>query len=206
MKESFTHRKDKRIMIMWFCTRRSCVTLLDKGDWAGIGLFLVSDPFAEGSVLLQDQYPKLLIGTWDAGEQVVQYVDEGRILFAVDQVPYLQGYLAVRLLAWYAHTKQSLFTKLFESGPLFIYEAPSSEIQTCKGSSLMFVQNLSFGSSASVWTGISWHASRTVFAFYWLDGEKSRGADCSRFAANLSHHYLYWYHNSCHHYHPPQFG
>lgn len=104
----------------------------EEGDWAGIGLLLVSDPFAEGSVLLQGQHPKLLIGAFDSGEKVVQYVDEGKILFAVDQQPYLQGYLAVRLLAWYAHTKQSLFTHMFESGPQFIYEAPSAELQECQ--------------------------------------------------------------------------
>lgn len=104
----------------------------DEGDWAGIGLLLVSDPFAEGSVLLQDQHPKLLIGAFDSGQQVVQYVDEGRILFAVDQQPYLQGYLSVRLLAWYAHTKQSLYTHALESGPQFIYEAPSAELQACQ--------------------------------------------------------------------------
>lgn len=104
----------------------------EEGDWAGIGLLLVSDPFAEGSVLLQDQHPKLLIGAFDSGEKVVKYVDEGRILFAVDQQPYLQGYLAVRLLAWYAHTKQSLMTHMFESGPQFILKGPSPELQTCQ--------------------------------------------------------------------------
>lgn len=104
----------------------------EEGDWDGIGLLLVSDPFAEGSVLLQDQHPKLLIGAFDSGEKVVSYVDEGRILFAVDQQPYIQGYLAVRLLAWHAHTKQGLVTRLFESGPQFIEEGPSAELQECQ--------------------------------------------------------------------------
>ena len=104
----------------------------EEGDWEGIGFLLVSDPFAEGSVLLQDQHPKLLIGAFDSGEKVVQYVEEGRVLFAVDQQPYLQGYLAVRLLAWFAHTKQSLLPHVFESGPQFIEEGPSAELQVCQ--------------------------------------------------------------------------
>ena len=104
----------------------------EEGDWDGIGFLLVSDPFAEGSVLLQDEHPGLLIGAFDSGEKVVQYVADGRVLYAVDQQPYLQGYLAVRLLAWYAHTKQSLLSHLFESGPQFIYEGPSPELKTCQ--------------------------------------------------------------------------
>src|SRR5690606_8632945 len=43
------------------------------------------------------------LGTFDVSSDVLQLIEDGKILFAIDQQPYSQGYLPVVLLALRAH-------------------------------------------------------------------------------------------------------
>jgi simple sugar transport system substrate-binding protein len=46
----------------------------------------------------------LLFGTFDLGPDILGAVRDGDILFAIDQLPYMQGYLAVTLMVKYLET------------------------------------------------------------------------------------------------------
>jgi simple sugar transport system substrate-binding protein len=50
---------------------------------------------------VRDADSKARLATFDLSKDVIQEIKEGKILFAVDQQPYLQGYLPVQLLYLY---------------------------------------------------------------------------------------------------------
>ncbi|MGG7377486.1 hypothetical protein ACQ7B2_01375, partial [Escherichia coli] len=61
------------------------------------------------------------VGTFDLGPDVIQAVRDGRLLFAVDQQPYLQGYLPVVMLVQRA--RYGLFPDeggVIATGPHFV--------------------------------------------------------------------------------------
>jgi simple sugar transport system substrate-binding protein len=68
-----------------------------------------------------DPSGKILAATFDLGPEVLDAVRNGRLLFAVDQQPYLQGYLPVVLLAQRA--RYGLFPAqgdVIPTGPNFV--------------------------------------------------------------------------------------
>lgn len=82
---------------------------------------------ATGSVLAQDAIKradlagKVRIGTFDLGPDVLAAVRDGHLLFAVDQQPFLQGYLPVMMLAQRA--RYGLFPAqgdVIPTGPHFV--------------------------------------------------------------------------------------
>ena len=52
-----------------------------------------------------DRLGRIAVGTFDLTPEVLAAVRDGQLLFAIDQQPYLQGYLAVVLLTKYLETK-----------------------------------------------------------------------------------------------------
>jgi simple sugar transport system substrate-binding protein len=61
------------------------------------------------------------LATFDLSADVLNAVQDGRILFAVDQQPYLQGYLPIVLLA--ERARHGLFPAaggLIPTGPSFV--------------------------------------------------------------------------------------
>jgi len=101
------------------------------GDWEGIGALSIG-PATLGSLLaVKDQHPKLLVGTFDANNEVFEALDSGRLLFGIDQNPFMQGYMPVWLLTTMAHTKQHLRNPYIQTGPRFVETAPSNALQIC---------------------------------------------------------------------------
>jgi simple sugar transport system substrate-binding protein len=68
------------------------------------------------------------IGTFDLGPDVLKAVQDGRLAFAVDQQPYLQGYLPVVFLAELA--RHGLFPAqgdVIPTGPNFVTRANAAK-------------------------------------------------------------------------------
>jgi simple sugar transport system substrate-binding protein len=71
---------------------------------------------------------KVTIGTFDLGPDVLKAVQDGRLAFAVDQQPYLQGYLPVVFLAELA--RHGLFPAqgdVIPTGPNFVTRANAAK-------------------------------------------------------------------------------
>jgi simple sugar transport system substrate-binding protein len=72
---------------------------------------------------------KVKLATFDLSPDVLAAVRDGKMLFAVDQQPYLQGYLPVMLLA--ERARYGVFPgegELIETGPKFITKAEAPEV------------------------------------------------------------------------------
>jgi len=72
---------------------------------------------------------RVRLATFDLSPEVLAAVRDGKMLFAVDQQPYLQGYLPVMLLA--ERARYGVFPgegKLIPTGPKFITKADAAEV------------------------------------------------------------------------------
>jgi simple sugar transport system substrate-binding protein len=72
---------------------------------------------------------RVQLATFDLSPDVLAAVRDGKMLFAVDQQPYLQGYLPVMLLA--ERTRYGVFPnegKLIRTGPHFVTKADAAEV------------------------------------------------------------------------------
>ena len=72
---------------------------------------------------------KVTLATFDLSPDVIAAVRDGKMLFAVDQQPYLQGYLPVMLLA--ERARYGVFPRegeLIPTGPQFVTKANAAEI------------------------------------------------------------------------------
>ncbi|HEY6889028.1 MAG TPA: sugar ABC transporter substrate-binding protein [Solirubrobacter sp.] len=72
---------------------------------------------------------KVTLATFDLSPEVLAAVRDGKMLFAVDQQPYLQGYLPVMLLA--EKVRYGVFPnegKLISTGPKFITKADAADV------------------------------------------------------------------------------
>jgi simple sugar transport system substrate-binding protein len=72
---------------------------------------------------------QIKLATFDLSPAVLQALQAGRLLFAVDQQPYLQGYLPVMLLA--ERARHQLFPargELIPTGPQFVTRASAASV------------------------------------------------------------------------------
>jgi simple sugar transport system substrate-binding protein len=72
---------------------------------------------------------RVRLATFDLSPEVLEAVRDGRMLFAVDQQPYLQGYLPIVLLA--ERTRHELFPargEVIPTGPDFITVANAERV------------------------------------------------------------------------------
>lgn len=80
------------------------------------------------SVQAVQKTPRVKVATFDLGPDVLRAVQQGRILFAVDQQAYLQGYLPVVLLTQYA--RYGIFPAQHEvlpTGPNFVTKSNAAK-------------------------------------------------------------------------------
>ena len=93
-----------------------------------IGLEAVSplDDFIE-EVELQPN--KIAWGAFDLNRRIVDEIENGKTLFAVDQQPYLEGYMVVQWLTWKIRYEFSPPAKIISTGPSFVDQ---SNIKTVK--------------------------------------------------------------------------
>ncbi|CAB9525747.1 ABC transporter substrate-binding protein [Seminavis robusta] len=105
------------------------------GSWDGIALMITGEivPALE----LQLSHQSVALGTFDILPKMFDPLDDGRILFAIDQQQYLQGSIPVYLLAYAAYTQQKLINMAVETGPVLVEYSPSQSARTC--------EELSFG-------------------------------------------------------------
>jgi simple sugar transport system substrate-binding protein len=64
---------------------------------------------------------RIAVGTFDLTPEVLVAVRDGQLLYAIDQQPYLQGYLAVALLTKYLETRAMPGGgEIIRTGPSFV--------------------------------------------------------------------------------------
>lgn len=81
------------------------------------------------AVAASGQKSRITVATFDLSPEVLEAVRDGDILFAVDQQPYLQGYLPVILLA--EQTRHQVFPgkgSLIPTGPQFVTEENAEDV------------------------------------------------------------------------------
>ena len=72
---------------------------------------------------------KIAVGTFDLTPEVLAAVRDGQLLFAIDQQPYLQGYLAVVLLTKYLETKAMPGGgQIIRTGPSFVTRETAADV------------------------------------------------------------------------------
>jgi simple sugar transport system substrate-binding protein len=72
---------------------------------------------------------KIAVGTFDLTPEVLAGVRDGQLLFAIDQQPYLQGYLAVVLLTKYLETKAMPGGgQIIRTGPSFVTKENAADV------------------------------------------------------------------------------
>uniref|UniRef100_A0A7S1ZKP5 G-protein coupled receptors family 3 profile domain-containing protein n=1 Tax=Ditylum brightwellii TaxID=49249 RepID=A0A7S1ZKP5_9STRA len=102
-----------------------------EGDWDGLSVLTVGASVVSALLSLKERRPALLIGTFDTPDALFQGLEEGTILFGIDQNPFVQGYMPVWLLTLLSHTKQHLQNNFIETGPSYVDESPSEALQVC---------------------------------------------------------------------------
>ena len=72
---------------------------------------------------------KIAVGTFDLTPEVLAAVRDGQLLFAIDQQPYLQGYLAIALLTKYLETKAMPGGgQIIRTGPSFVTRETAADV------------------------------------------------------------------------------
>jgi simple sugar transport system substrate-binding protein len=72
---------------------------------------------------------RIAVGTFDLTPEVLAAVRDGQLLFAIDQQPYLQGYLAVVLLTKYLETKAMPGGgQIIRTGPSFVTKENAADV------------------------------------------------------------------------------
>jgi simple sugar transport system substrate-binding protein len=72
---------------------------------------------------------EIAVGTFDLTPEVLAAVRDGQLLFAIDQQPYLQGYLAVVLLTKYLETRTMPGgEQVIRTGPSFVTRENAADI------------------------------------------------------------------------------
>ena len=72
---------------------------------------------------------KIATGTFDLTPEVLAAVRDGRLLFAIDQQPYLQGYLAIVLMTKYLETRAMPGGgQIIRTGPSFVTKDDAADV------------------------------------------------------------------------------
>ena len=72
---------------------------------------------------------RIAVGTFDLTPEVLAAVRDGQLLFAIDQQPYLQGYLSVVLLTKYLETRAMPGGgQIIRTGPSFVTRENAAEV------------------------------------------------------------------------------
>ncbi len=114
-------------------TERTIAAALRAGSYGAmitLGGASIAAP-ALAAIAADRLHGKIVYATFGIGPEVLRAVRDGRIRFAVDQQPYLQGYLPIALLALY-HRYGVLPTRgtLIATGPIFVTKATAASMLT----------------------------------------------------------------------------
>ncbi|MEO0376248.1 MAG: substrate-binding domain-containing protein, partial [Cyanobacteria bacterium P01_A01_bin.17] len=70
--------------------------------------------------VIADRGEEFRHGTFDLSRTILKEIEEGTTLFAIDQQPYLEGYLAVQWLTWIKRHAFSPPSPIISTGPSFV--------------------------------------------------------------------------------------
>ena len=100
--------------------------------WENVGLLLLGLPQVAPGLLVKKEKPAVVMGAFDVSDEIYAALEEGTILFGIDQNPYLQGYFPIPLLTYKITSEQSLQNRVIESGPAFVTTSPSADQKDCE--------------------------------------------------------------------------
>lgn len=96
--------------------------IIDRSDdWEGIGAMSIGPQTLGSLMAVKERHSKLLVGTFDANYEVFQELEAGRLLFGIDQNPFMQGYIPVWLLQ----------NPYIQTGPRFVEDVPLDALRMC---------------------------------------------------------------------------
>ena len=102
-----------------------------EGEWSGVGILLLGSNHLESALYLQTRHRRMIIGQFDLSSSTYEPLEDGRLLFAVDQQPHLQGSWPVYLLTYKAYTDQAILNPIIETGPKFIEASANLAQEIC---------------------------------------------------------------------------
>jgi len=111
--------------------------------------YLEQNPGVEGALALggiaaapvlaafrdEGAFERVMLATFDFTPEVLEAIEEGKVVFAVDQQPYLQGYLPIVMLDKYARYGV-LPTGVVKTGPVFVTEDDAERVSELSAQSL----------------------------------------------------------------------
>lgn len=111
----------------------SVLTIVGKDrTWENVGLLLLGVSQIPPALLVKAEKPDVLIGAFDLSDELYAALDEGVVLFGIDQNPYLQGYFPIPLLTYTISIEQALQTPVIGSGPAFVTAPPGADQKVCE--------------------------------------------------------------------------
>jgi simple sugar transport system substrate-binding protein len=104
---------------------------------------LTADPTIDGAItvdaatadiaILASQHlvrtSTFFLATFDLSSAILQAIQQGGMLFAIDQQPYLQGYLAVVWLSLYKRNVGTVVSPVITTGPAFVTRANVAQVE-----------------------------------------------------------------------------
>jgi simple sugar transport system substrate-binding protein len=103
---------------------------LGKGNWTGIGVLSTGQIQVPALLSLLQEHPELKAGTFDLGSSVDVPIE--KLLFSIDQQPYIQGYLSLAMMKWRAADPVVLKNTRFDTGPKVVFASPSNQKKHCQ--------------------------------------------------------------------------
>ena len=100
--------------------------------WENVGLLLLGMSQIPPALLVKAEKPDVLIGAFDLSDELYAALDEGVVLFGIDQNPYLQGYFPIPLLTYTISSEQALQNPVIGSGPAFVTTSPDADQKVCE--------------------------------------------------------------------------
>ena len=88
------------------------------GDWSGIAALIAGASAVPDALELKKRHRGLVIGTFDIGTVQYEAIEAGDLLFAIDQQPYLQGYLPIPILVHDFVTRQHFLNHAIEASQM----------------------------------------------------------------------------------------
>ena len=102
------------------------------GDWKGVGLLNAGADSIPDLLRVLEVHPGAVAATFDQSDLIYEAINDGRLLFGIDQQPLLQGYIPVYLLAYSVPTHQDLADFVIQTGPSFLEGPPTDEQRVCE--------------------------------------------------------------------------
>ena len=75
------------------------------------------------------QLGKIKLATFDLSPEVLDAVEKGDMLFAIDQQQYLQGYLPIVMLTLYKENLNTIANPILMTGPGFVTKDNAARIK-----------------------------------------------------------------------------